>query len=143
MIALICIFCVITIIVIIVAISEEAGKGQRRLGMRGGEAYVDSLVKVSESFAAFLAQVDRDPQANYVFDNVGTELKESDKHALASVCAFRRWEILFFVLMDLLKCYRKMGHSLAHDDTPEMLALCIEALQGGGGERGAGQREVA
>ena len=36
-------------------------------------------------------------------------------------------QILFFVLMDLLKCYRKMGHSLVHDDTPEMLALCIMA----------------
>ena len=127
MIALICIFCAITIVVIIVAISEETSKGKRRLGMRGGQAYVDSLVKVSDSFAAFLSMVDGDAQANYVFDNVGTELKESDKHGLASVCAFRRWEILFFVLMDLLKCYRKMGHSLVHDDTPEMLALCIMA----------------
>ncbi len=125
MIALICIFCVITIVVIFAAMREEVAKGPRRTVSRGGQSYVEDLVRLSDSFASLLAQVDADPQANYILDNVGTDFSESQKHDMAGFSAFRRWEIMFFVFMDLLKCFRKMGHSLVHDDTPEMLALSI------------------
>ena len=125
MIALICIFCVITIVVIFTAMREEVAKVPRRTVSRGGQAYVEDLVRLSDSFASLLAQVDADPQANYILDNVGTDFSESQKHDMAGFSAFRRWEIMFFVFMDLLKCFRKMGHSLVHDDTPEMLALSI------------------
>ncbi len=125
MIAVICIFCVITILAIITAVTGDSAKGPRRSRIGQAGVYVDSLVKVSDAFASFLRQVDIDPQANYVFDHVETEMKEEVKHELATTSFFRRWEIFYFVTQDLVKCFWRMGHSLAYDDTPEMLALAI------------------
>ena len=89
--------------------------------------YVENVVKASDSLYNFLLQVQCDPQANYVLDNVETNLSEEAKHEMVEISVFRRWELTFFVLLDLLKCFRRMGHSLSHDDTPEMLGLAVAA----------------
>ena len=114
------------------AILEKVAGGRRT---RGGVAlerppdplagYVRAVTAATENLRRLLVQVDNDPHARYVLDNVtGVAMGEFTEYA-----AFREPKIAFFVMLDLIKCYRKLGHSLDATGTPEMLGLLIASCR--------------
>ena len=85
--------------------------------------YVRSVMAAAENLHGLLVQTDEDAQARYVLDNVhGMDLGD-----LARLSPFKNAKITFFVMLDLIKCYRRMGNFLDVTDTPEMLGLLIAA----------------
>ena len=94
---------------------------------RPEDRYLRDIQIVAGQIHAFLNEVDRDPQAQYVLDHVslGDDFSEDAVETLHQLSPFGYWKISYFVAQDLIRCYKRLGHFLSDFNNLELIGLLI------------------